>query len=120
MISPKTGEKFTEFYILGPEGKAEGYPTELEIGEEGIVILGIVNHEQEEEIVYRVEILIDSEGYNTVGPLRLENDERWEEEISFTPREAGDDQKVEFILYKQAQDEPSNSLHLWIDVTGIS
>jgi uncharacterized membrane protein len=120
MISPKTGEKFTEFYILGPEGKAEGYPTELEIGEEGIVILGIVNHEQEEEIVYRVEILIDGEVYNTVGPLRLENDEIWEEEISFSPRKAGDDQKVEFILYKQAQGEPSNSLHLWLDVTGIS
>ena len=120
MVTPKTGEKFTEFYILGLDGKAEGYPTELTVGEEGKLILGIVNHEQEEEILYRVQILINGEENNTIGPLRLENDEKWEEETSFTPREAGDDQKVEFVLYKQEQQEPSSSLHLWIDVSEIS
>ena len=45
IATPRQGEKFTEFYILGPEGKAEGYPTNLTIGEKGKVIIGIVNHE---------------------------------------------------------------------------
>jgi len=29
IAKPKVGERFTEFYILGPNGKAEGYPTKL-------------------------------------------------------------------------------------------
>jgi len=55
---PKVGERFTEFYILGAGGKAEGYSTELKLGERGEIILGIVNHEQE-RTGYRVEILVD-------------------------------------------------------------
>jgi len=38
-------EPFTEFYILGPEGKADNYPTDYVLGENGTVIVGIVNHE---------------------------------------------------------------------------
>jgi uncharacterized membrane protein len=45
IVTPKEGEKFTEFYVLGPGGNADDYPTNLKIGEEGEVILGIVNHE---------------------------------------------------------------------------
>ena len=42
---PKQGEKFTEFYILGPGGKASDYPTNLTVGEQANVIIGIANHE---------------------------------------------------------------------------
>ncbi|NJE06979.1 DUF1616 domain-containing protein [Thermococcus sp. M39] len=52
---PKPGEKFTEFYILGPNGKAADYPTELKVGEEGRVILGIANHEYR-NVTYYVEV----------------------------------------------------------------
>jgi len=33
IVTPKQGEKFTEFYILGPEGMADDYPTDLAVGE---------------------------------------------------------------------------------------
>lgn len=52
---PKPGEKFTEFYILGPGGKASDYPTELFTGEEGMVIVGIANHEYR-NVTYFVEV----------------------------------------------------------------
>jgi len=55
IITPKTGEKFTELYILGPEGNATGYPKNLTIGEEASVIVGIVNHEYR-TINYTIEI----------------------------------------------------------------
>ena len=42
---PMEGEKFTEFYILGPDGKATGYPHNLTIGQNASVIVGIANHE---------------------------------------------------------------------------
>ena len=45
VVTPKEGEKFTEFYILGPGGKAYDYPTEVRAGNNSMVIVGVVNHE---------------------------------------------------------------------------
>lgn len=113
----ETGERFTEFYILGLEGKAAGYPTELGIGEEGRVILGIVNREYQ-RVNYRVEIAIDGVSNSEIGPLILEHRERWEGEASFRPTKAGDNQKVEFMLYEEGKPLLKEQLHLWINVKG--
>ena len=66
--TPKVGEKFTEFYILGEEGKAEGYPKQLVVGEEGYVILGIVNHEYE-PVTYTAKVLIGEEENKSISPI---------------------------------------------------
>lgn len=114
---PKTGEKFTEFYILGEEGKAADYPEELGVGQEGRVILGIINNEYE-TMDYRVEVRIDGVINNEIGPVVLEHDEKWEEEVSFIPQIAGGKQEVEFLLYKNGQSEPCfEPLRLRINVT---
>lgn len=55
---PKEGEKFTEFYILGPDGNASGYPTNLSVEEEGEVIIGVVNHEYA-QVTYQLEVRLD-------------------------------------------------------------
>ncbi|CAB50510.1 DUF1616 domain-containing protein [Pyrococcus abyssi] len=60
---PKPGEAFTEFYILGPYGKAADYPTELLVNETGRVIIGIVNHEHR-NVTYFVEIWLVNLTYN--------------------------------------------------------
>jgi len=46
----------------------------------------------------------------------LEHDEKWEGEISFVPTVAGDNQKAEFLLYKNGEREPYLKLHLWVNV----
>ena len=46
IATPKVGEKFTEFYILGLEGQAIEYPKEMKVGEQGRVLVGIINREQ--------------------------------------------------------------------------
>ncbi|AEH25457.1 DUF1616 domain-containing protein [Pyrococcus yayanosii] len=63
ITNPKPGEAFTEFYILGPKGKAADYPTELFVGENGTVIIGIVNHEHR-NVTYYVEIWLVNLTYN--------------------------------------------------------
>ncbi|MCL0080535.1 DUF1616 domain-containing protein [Dehalococcoidia bacterium] len=119
IASPRVGERFTEFYILGLEGKAEGYPTELTVGEEGRVILGITNREHE-IMGYEVKIKVDGVLQRRIGPVELEHEESWREQVGFVPQEPGEDQKVQFVLYKirtlDAEDEPGPALHLWIDV----
>jgi uncharacterized membrane protein len=115
IAKPKIGERFTEFYTLGPEGKAEGYPSEVVLGRSGQVTLGIANHERE-RMTYRVEIIIAGERVDVVGPIILEHEGKWEHEVSFTPTRAGPKQKVEFWLYKGDSNEVSLKLHLWVDV----
>ena len=114
--TPRVEQEFTEFYVLGPGGNATSYPSELTLGDEGSVVLGIVSHEHEDSTVYRVEIVIDGEHSSTIGPLALRHDEKWEEEVSFLPQKAGASQKVEFILYRNPEETPYKSLYLRLDV----
>ncbi len=68
---PKPGEAFTEFYILGPGGKAAGYPTNLTARENGTVIIGIVNHEHR-NVTYYVQIWLVNLTYNfTTNTTRI-------------------------------------------------
>jgi len=115
MANPRVGERFTEFYIEGLGGKAAGYPEELVLGEEGKVIVGIINREHE-TLTYRVEVVIDGIENNEVEPVTLDHDEKWEGMVAFTPDKTGDNQKVEFLLYKQGQKEVYQRLHLWVNV----
>jgi len=45
IVTPKIGETFTEFYILGPTGNTTDYPRYLSAEENASIILGLVNHE---------------------------------------------------------------------------
>ncbi len=115
--TPRIEERFTEFYILNPEGDAGDYPDELAPGEEGRVEVGIVNREYE-TAVYRLEVVAGNERVNEVGPITLAHEGKWEREVPFAFSAAGSGQKVEFLLYKGGQDEAYRSLHLWVDVRG--
>ncbi len=55
ILTPRTEETFTEFYILSPDSTAEGYQRDLVIGENTSVIIGIANHEHK-TINYTIEI----------------------------------------------------------------
>ncbi len=112
---PKVGERFTEFYVLGSEGKAENYPRKLILGDKGAVLLGIVNQEHE-SVSYRAEMYIDGAKIGEVGPVALDHGKKWEQEITFVPTRAGTSQKLEFRLYKGMESAPYRTLHIWLDV----
>ncbi len=79
--------------------------------------MGIVNHEQR-EVSYRVEVVINNKKSYDIGPVVLVNEEKWEAKVGFVPEVAGENQKVEFVLYKDGEFEPYlELLHLWIDVS---
>jgi len=110
-----SSERFTEFYVLGPGGKAEAYPTLMKVGENATVILGMVNQEGQ-DTTYQVAVTIDGETADSIDNLSLSDDERWEQSVAIVPTHPGGNQKVEFLLYKESAGEPYRSLHLRIDV----
>ena len=124
IVTPKEGEKFTEFYILGPCGNASGYPTNLNVGEEGEVIIGVVNHEYA-QATYQLEVRLDGEVIDE-NSFELMHNETWESPFTFRAIEAGEAQKLEFLLFenpfnksvygKEDKEEVYRSLHLWVDV----
>jgi uncharacterized membrane protein len=114
----RVGEAFTEFYVLGPAGKAEGYPQRLIVGQAGNVILGVVNHEGR-AARYSIQISADPEVLGTLGPITLGHDEKWEDRVTFAPRRPSERVKVEFLLFMQGASEPYRRLHLWLEVRAL-
>ncbi len=116
-------EPFTEFYILGPDGRAEGYPAEFVIQEgkvvqvkyddgrevaaaSGTVILEVVNRELA-EATYRLMVTIDGQPATVnsapsgeVEMMTLAHQEVWRRQIDIVPHNIGDDQRVDFTLLK--------------------
>ena len=113
--TPKVGEKFTEFYILGPGGKAEGYPRDMKTGEEKEVILGIVSHEYR-PVSYTAEVRMNGYLKKQLGPFELNHEEKREESVSFSVSDPHKNMKVEFLLFKNGGSDPYRSLHLWVNV----
>ena len=97
VINPAPGEKFTEFYILGADGKAGNYPSNLSAGQVGTLILGVVNREQANT---SYNLVIKSNGAILKEEnITLKNGEKYEEVFNLTAGPAGQ-QTVNFYLYK--------------------
>lgn len=115
ITNPRVLEQFTEFYVLGADGKAETYPTKLKLGETAAVTLGVVNYEQK-PMKYYIDVAIAGKSVSAIKDISLAEKEKWQQEINIKPAEIGDKRKVEFLLFKEGETAPYLSLHLWIDV----
>jgi len=125
IITPKTGEKFTEFYLLGSKGIADDYPQNLTTNDTANVIIGIVNHEYK-QMNYTIELWLvnQSYGYNessgqnettyyqawfldslstnldhTPIDIEIEWQPQWEKNYTLSINRTGDF-KLLFLLYK--------------------
>lgn len=113
---PPATEPFTEFYVLGPDGTATDYPTDLSVDGSGTVIVGVTNHEHQ-TVSYTV---VMSLGDQTLSErsVELEDEAIWEDEMSFTAQEPGRQQlRLELYRGDSSSGEPYRSLRLWVSVT---
>ena len=116
ITTPKIGERFSEFYILGPKGKAENYPSQLKYGSYVDVLIGVVNHEYA-PVNYTVKVVLDTEVLNETS-FYLDHNNKWEDYISFVPDKEGIDLEIEFWLFKDDDfTSPYRDLHMWVNVT---
>jgi uncharacterized membrane protein len=145
IATPKIGERFTEFYILGIHSKAQDYPIEFTLYNAKVtqvaygdgtldlvsgsanITAGIVNHEQRTTI-YTIKLTVDNESVNIISDgknlpslenIELKQGEKWEATIGFIPRHTGDNQTVELLLFNGDESMPDNSLRLWINVNEV-
>lgn len=139
IIIPREGERFTEFYILGKNGTAADYPTDLVGGYLEQVIIGIGNHEYR-NTTYVVEVWWTTMTFNATMnttfisqmekqdqfSVSLMYNETYQAPFRFIPSATGFNQ-LTFLLFKEAAPPDSltgyerinssyRNLHLWITV----
>jgi uncharacterized membrane protein len=115
VVVPKNNEKYTEFYILGPDHKADNYPINLSVGETGSVILGIFNHEQT-AVDYSIQVRMGDYLHSFIGPVAINNEQKWENPVTISASMPHQNLKVEFLLFRQGESVPYHTLDLWVNV----
>ena len=115
IMSNPNPEKFTEFYLLGQNGKASDYPTNLSMGETGNLTVGVVNHENSTSN-YQIIIMQGNQVLKNEN-ITLNNGDKQEIPFQFTASYYGQN-KLEFDLYKLPDTKNIyRSLSLIINVT---
>jgi uncharacterized membrane protein len=83
LIAENAGERYTEFYLLGPDGVADQYPQQTAVGEPVTVLVGISNHEKA-AVLYHV-VLMEADGsLQRIASITLEDNQTWEQPCTFT------------------------------------
>ena len=118
LAKPEVGERFTEFYVLGPYGDADYYPRRVLQGQLVNPTVGVINREHA-DMNYRISVEVGGQEVEQVTDIRLAHDEKWEKRLTFALYNPGTDQRINFLLYREGLEEPYRSLHLWIDVAPI-
>lgn len=109
---------YTEFYVLGPDGNASDYPTNLSVGEEATVTVGVTNHERA-TISYEV-VVAWNETTVHERTLRVADEATEEFNVSVTAPDEPGVYQLRFFLFWSGGDgqQMSDPLYLRVTVTG--
>jgi uncharacterized membrane protein len=118
VTSARIDGKGTDFYLLGPQGKAENYPENVGLGQKASVVVGIMNRDGSQN-TYRVEIALDGEAVAEYPSIVLPAGKQVERMVDFAPAKTGQ-QMVEVRLYHEPEAKPKKSLRFWIEVASGS
>ena len=110
-------DPFTEFYILGPDGNATDYPTNVTTSEDIQVITGVTNQEHS-QISYRIVVAWDDHQVHDTD-VELSHGEIAELEVDLTAPDEPGEYVLRFLLYREdgPSDEPYRDVHLTVTVT---
>lgn len=127
ITTPKIGERFTEFYVLDTNGKADNYQTQLnlssDLDSDATYLIGVSNHEYG-VVNYTMRVVLDNAMLST-REIVLDHNQTWEQNVTIRPSKAwsgiiptGTNLKLEFLLFKENNfTEPYRKLHLWVNST---
>ncbi len=140
VTTPRTGERFTELGLLGPEGMADDYPNNLTVDETGNVIVMVRNREHE-TVNYTLAVGLGDvennyenmerldeipEDFNLSLPrnntyryteITLDHEEEWSQSVNFSIDETRNEPyKVSFFLLRDG--EVYRKTHIWVEIWG--
>jgi uncharacterized membrane protein len=119
LAMPYSGQRYTELYVLGPNGKTQDYPNQLRLGENKSVIVGVTNREQRAVEYTLVTTLNGTTASSTISTEKfsLTNNQNWEKTELIQPDQTGTNLKLSFLLYANDDTSPLQQTHLWLNVT---
>ncbi|MCJ7572540.1 MAG: DUF1616 domain-containing protein [Candidatus Thermoplasmatota archaeon] len=130
ITTPRLGEKFTGFNILGPNRNTTNYPRNITVGENKTIIIGLTNHEYQ-TINYTIEVWLinktitfnESTNENTISydnawfvdkinitlnhtdkNIDKEWEPQWEYNYTFKISKKGENLTLAFLLFKTSTD----------------
>ncbi len=110
----RPNERFTEFYLLGPQGRLENYARQLRPGEEFSVTLVLRNLE-DRRMEYRVRVPFDP----AVGELRtpvIPDEGTWARTLRLKAPAGSGETQLSFDLYRPGDSTPYRQLYLRVDL----
>ena len=101
VIAPGPREVYTEFYLLGPRGRMQDYPTNFTLGQNKSVNVAIANHEKR-DVNYSFVVQLTGNGSATTlytGQQSVADGQTSFKEISLKPDRTGTNMRIDFLLY---------------------
>ena len=119
-VTPGHGEHYTNFYLLGKDHVAANYPVTFVAGEPKPVLVGVMNHEGQDQAYTVVVALNNSSNVTKLysEKVNLGDNQTWEKAIDLKPDRPGTMMNLEFLLYRG--DEmvvPYRECNLWVNAT---
>lgn len=107
-------ELSTDFYLLPYEDNQYNFPRSVHSGE-NIIVRAVVINNNLQPLEYTLKVNLSGKDI-TSSSKYLMNNEKWDNTFSITPQNEGKDQKIEFILFTDKNDQPIDTLYIYIDV----
>jgi uncharacterized membrane protein len=112
----KPADPFTEFYLLDSQGLTMDYPREVTAGTEVVFLLGIRNREGQPGEYKILAVGGGNQALSSSDPIILADGETWQGHLTIVLDQAGDGQKVEFLLERVGSSWPYRTLRIWMNV----
>jgi uncharacterized membrane protein len=112
LLAPSFSKPFTEFYTEPEVALLLSEASRGSIEEPALLPIVIVNRENQEH-AYTVHIVVDGVSEHVLGPIQIEDGERW---LGTVPifRGVNPDHRLELHLFREGDLAPYRTLHLWI------
>lgn len=94
---------WTEFYMLGPDDLVGDYPEHVHVGEVATLRIGVVSRETE---AARFHVVARTGGavLAQLPEFELKPGALWQSELTFTPTDVGENQRLDVALVKDGRD----------------
>jgi uncharacterized membrane protein len=114
-VSAHSEAQFSEFYLLGPDGKAANYPKQVTAGSSIETTIGIKNHEGQ-AVEYGLAYQVEDGHTRFLHSVPLQPEQVWQSQFDIQVPDIAGLHKVIFTFWNAETGQVYDTLHLWVGV----